>query len=83
MMGNQMGYTTFMIRSFAHCSICLDELPKNLAPQDFSWIECGINYDKKFQVNCIRHDTVLLIFDMKNLPDGYINSLKREEENYE
>ena len=58
-----MGYTTFMIRSFAHCSKCLEEMPENLDPQSFSWIECGINYDKKFQVNCVRHDKVLLIFE--------------------
>ena len=78
-----MGYTTFMIRSFAHCITCLEELPKKLAPQDFSLIECGLNFDTNFQVHCIRHDSVLLIFDMKNLPDGYINILKRVEENYE
>ena len=42
------GYTTSMISSFAHCSLCLNELPKHLTPQEYSWIECGINFDKKF-----------------------------------
>jgi|TARA_B100001939_G_scaffold91527_1_gene78459 hypothetical protein len=77
------GYTTSMINSFAHCSLCLNELPKHLTPQEYSWIECGINYDKKFQINCIRHDKVLLIFEIKNIPFEQTCGHEREEEEYE
>jgi len=77
------GYTTSMISSFAHCSFCLNELPKHLTPQEYSWIECGINYDKKFQVNCIRHDKVLLVFEMKSIPFDQTCSHERKEEEYE
>ncbi len=66
-------YASSMIKQFMHCGSCMEELPEDTSPQDYVWLEVGINYDDMIQVNCIRHDIVLGAFNLLDnpIPDNH------------
>jgi len=59
------------IKAFAHCKDCLMEIPEGMSPQDYVWIECGMNEDDMFQVNCVRHNKILMAVELKNTPSTF------------
>lgn len=61
-------HASSMIKQFMHCVDCVQDLPEDTSPQEYVWIEVGMNYDDMLQVNCVRHDKVLGAF---NLADGH------------
>ena len=43
-------YASSMIKQFMHCASCMQELPEDSTPQDYVWIEVGINYDDMINI---------------------------------
>ena len=52
------------IMQYFHCKMCLDDIPENVSPQDYSHIEAGFT-DIGFQVRCIRHNVNIVHLDLQ------------------
>lgn len=63
------------IVGYMNCGFCQDELPDELSPEEYSWVQAGVTADGRVQVWCIRHQaTIALIDDLKALKSGFDRS---------
>ncbi len=51
------------IVGYMNCGFCQDELPDDLSPEEYSWVQAGVTADGHIQVWCIRHSATVAIFD--------------------
>ena len=73
-------YASSMIKQFMHCASCMQELPEDSSPQEYVWIEVGINYDDMIQDfidNAVIPDIEVLIVD--EAQDSNVPQLKALE----
>lgn len=52
------------IQAFFHCKKCVEELPEDMSPQAFIYIEAGWTTEG-FQVWCLRHDLNIIHMDFE------------------
>lgn len=63
------------IVGYMNCGFCQDELPDDLSPEEYSWVQAGVTPEGQVQVWCVRHEaTVALIDDLKALKRGFYES---------
>jgi len=60
------------IVGYMNCGFCQDELPDEMSPEEYSWVQAGVTEDGKIQVWCIRHNaTIALVDDLRALKRGF------------
>jgi hypothetical protein len=52
------------ITAYAHCGLCLDELPPDQSPMEYARLNVGMT-PVGFQVWCVRHDVNVLHIDFE------------------
>lgn len=52
------------IQGFLHCSLCLEERPKNISPREYASLEVGFT-ELGMQVWCKRHECNVLHVDFE------------------
>ncbi len=62
--GNQQAPDTKQIGSYVHCQLCLEEIPANVAPMEWSQLEVGFT-QWGLQVWCRRHECNVMHMDFE------------------
>lgn len=53
-----------VVKTYAHCGLCLREKPPNISPRDYARLSVGFT-DQGLQVWCVRHDCNVLHVDFE------------------